>query len=503
MDTAPPFTLTDTSGAVRRLDALHRHGPVLLLFVERDCPTSTATLSALRDCGGHVVVVSEGSPEAARELASLAGDRTVLVETAPYPVSAAYDLQTVPTWVLLNRDGREVERAEGWDAEAAARLLTAVGGDAGAVVTDLPSLKPGCQARNTYDEATGMRLEVEDRAALGSDSGAEDMWERGWHDGLPVVPPTRERVRAMLGGRDPEEELGKVPPAMGMLTMQRLAACAVLAGCDPAYFPLVLAVARAALDPAFNLHGMQNTTHPASPTIVVNGPARERLRMNAASNALGFGNRANATVGRALRLVMALTGGGTPGGLDQSTLGGPHKWTMCFPEREEASPWAPLHVDKGFAPDDSTVSLYCTEGPAMISDHYSGDADALAATLALGLADVWAGAWYPLGADTLLVLCVEHARTFGDAGWSKQQVKERLFELSKRTVGQLKATGSGELTPLITYAQDDDAVVSKFLSPEEIVIVVAGSDAGRFSAVLGPWAGFGLGSTPVTRRVED
>ena len=380
-------------------------------------------------------------------------------------------------------------------------MLEAAGGDPGRIATDLPSLKPGCQARNTYDEATGLRLEAEDRAALASD-GVDEMWERGWHDGLPTVPPTRERVRAMLGGRDPGEELGKVPPAMGLLTMERLAACAVLAGCDPSYFPVVEAVARAALEPAFNLHGMQNTTHPAAPAIVVNGPVRERLGMNGGSNALGFGNRANATIGRALRLVMALTGGGTPGGLDQSTLGGPHKWTLCFPERQEASPWDPLHVDKGFAAGESVVSLYCTEGPAMISDHYSQSADQLAATLALGLAGVWAGAWYPLAAETVLVLCTEHAKTFGDAGWSKQQVRERLFELSKRSVGELKATGSGELTPLITYAQDDGAVVSKFLSPEEIVVVVAGSDAGRFSAVLAPWAGFGLGSTPVSRRVE-
>ena len=509
MSTAPPFVLTDVAGRVHRPVDPHARGPVLLVFAERDCPTSTATLAALRDAGGDLVVVSEGAPEAARELAGIAGDRTVLVETAPYPVSAAYGLQTVPTLVLVSPDGEELRRAEGWDADAVASMLRVVGGDPGAIATDLPSLKPGCQARNTYDETTGMRLEAEDRATLGADGpsssggGVGEMWERGWHDGLPVVPPTRERVREMLGGRDGDWELGKVPPGMGVLTMERLAACAVLAGCAPEHFPVVLAVAEAALDPAFNLHGMQNTTHPASPAIVVNGPVARRIGMNAASNALGFGNRANATIGRALRLVMALTGGGTPGGLDQATLGGPHKFGLCFPEREEASPWAPLHVDKGFDGEESVVSLYCAEGPAMISDHYSQTPEQLAATLALGLAGVWAGAWYPLAAETLLVLCVEHAKTFGDAGWSKQQVKERLFELSKRTVGELKATGSGELTPLITYATDDAVAVPKFLSPDEIVIVVAGSDAGRFSAVLGPWAGFGLGSTPVSRRIEE
>lgn len=503
MSTAPPFTLSDTLGHIHRSDQLTSDGPRLLIFVERDCPTSTATLRALADVGGNLTVISEGSPEAARELADLIPGAPVLIEPAPYPVSQAFDLQTVPTLVLLSPDDTEAQRVEGWDAEAIAQLVSDAGGNASAISTDLPSLKPGCQARNTYDEATGMRLEAEDRALLSDAGGIEEMWANGWHDGLPTVPPTRARVQAMLAGRDPDEELGKVPPGLGMLTMERLAACAVLAGAQPDYFPVIIAVAQAALDPAFNLHGMQNTTHPAAPTIVVNGPIAQRIGMNGGSNAFGFGNRANATIGRTLRLVMALTGGGTPGGLDQSTLGGPHKWTMCFPERESASPWAPLHVDKGYDPEQSLVSLYCTEGPAVISDHYSQDVEGLAATLALGLANAWAGAWYPLAAETVLVVCTEHAKTFADAGWSKQQVKERLFELSKRTVGQLKATGSGELTPLITYAQDDEAVVSKFLSPDEIVIVVAGSDAGRFSAVFAPWAGFGLGSSPVSRLVEE
>src|SRR5688500_3773237 len=187
MKRATSFVLTDVHGAVRPLEELRASGPVLLIFVERDCPTSTAALEALRGAAGNVVVVSEGSPEAARELAGLAGDRTVLVETAPYPVSAAYGLQTVPTFVLVSAEGAERERAEGWDAEAVASMLGQAGGDPFLIATDLPSLKPGCQARNTYDEATGMRLEAEDRAALAS-AGIEQTWERGWHDGLRVVP---------------------------------------------------------------------------------------------------------------------------------------------------------------------------------------------------------------------------------------------------------------------------------------------------------------------------
>src|SRR5207253_4371343 len=168
--------------------------------------------------------------------------------------------------------------------------------------------KPGC----------GSRL-VEPPAGGGLDE-LEDMFERGFTDGLPVVPPTPERVEAMLGGRDPATSFGPVPPAHGEATLQRVASCAVLAGCRPEYFPVVVAAVEAALEPGFNAHGLAVTTQPAGVAIVVNGPARERLRLNGGIGALGPGNRANATIGRALRPVLTLTGGAAPGALDPSTL---------------------------------------------------------------------------------------------------------------------------------------------------------------------------------------
>jgi hypothetical protein len=287
-----------------------------------------------------------------------------------------------------------------------------------------------------------------------------------------------------------------------MLTMERLAACAVMAGCRPDYLPVVEAATRAVLDPAFNLHGIQNTTHFAAPIVIVNGPVRTRIGMNAGSNALGFGNRANATIGRALRLVMCLTGGGTAGGLDQSTLGGPHKFGLCFPEHEEASPWEPLHVTLGHDAATSTVTVVAGEGPAGVSDHYSQTPEALAATLTGALQSAWADTWYPLAAETVLIVCPEHAATFGRAGWSKADLRDRIFADARRRVGDLAAATSGERTPLVARAENDDVELGKFLSPEEIVIVVAGGLAGRFSAVIAPWVGFGLGSAPVTRTVE-
>jgi hypothetical protein len=499
--TAPTFALPDIDGTIRTLDELRGTEPFLVVFAERDCPTSAAVLRALAESEARMVVVSEGRREAARDLAQSTGvPGPVLVEDAPYAVSESYGLATVPTLVLVDPSGEEVRRVVGWDRDAVAELVEAAGGAPTAGWDDLPSLKPGCGSRNTYDEATQTQLERAD-ATLGED-GIEEMWRRGWTDGLPVVPPTRARVDAMLDGRDGSEVLGAVPPVGGELTLERLAACAVLAGCAPAYFPVVRAATEAILDDAFNLHGVQNTTHSAAPVVIVNGPVRGAIGMSSGSNALGFGNRANATIGRTLRLVMCLTGGGTPGGLDQSTLGGPHKLGLCFGEHEEASPWEPLHVEHGYGAGESTVTVVAGEAPAGVSDHYSQTAEGLAATLTAAMQSAWADTWYPLGTETVLVVCPEHAATFRDAGWSKGDLRSWIFRHATRTAGDLRRSGSGELTPLIGLAEDDDTPIGKFLSPEEIVIVVAGGVAGRFSAVIAPWVGFGLGSAMVTRRVE-
>jgi hypothetical protein len=471
--------LSRLDGGVTSISALAADGPTLLVVTEHDCPTSRGALRALAGAGARVVVLSQGRPEAAQRLTSETGSRhlDVVVEVAPYGVSAALGTATVPTFVLLE-DGRPVERREGWDRAAVADLVARAGGE---LTEDggLGGFKPGCQSRHTLDEEVQRDLEVEDAGLAGVDGRVEDLWELGWHDGLPVVPPTSDRVRAMLDGRDPATSLGAIGPAEGEVTFERLAACAVLAGCDPSYWPVVEAAARAVIDPAFNARGIINTTHFASPWIIVNGPVRHRLGMNAGSNVLGPGNRPNATIGRAIRLLMQLTGGGSPGGLDQSTLGGQHKFTACFPEREEASPWEPLHVTLGHEADESVVTVLVGEGPAGVSDHTSEDARGLATTLALsmGNAQVPAGsqAFYPVDSETLLILCPEHATTLGDAGWTKQQLREFIV-----------ANGGG-----------------KHLATHEIVVAVAGGDAGRFSAVVAPWAGWGLGSTMVTRRIEE
>jgi hypothetical protein len=480
--------LARPDGSVTTLEALASSSSVLVVVVERDCPTSRGALRALADAGGRIAVVSQGRAESAHTLVAETGitsERTtgseqqhdVLIELAPYPVSAALEAGTVPTFVVLE-GGNVQDRQEGWDQARVAAMVARVGGELRSC-GGLPEIKPGCQSRHTLEPDVQKRLEDEDATLGGLGGSIEDLWELGWNDGLPVVPPTPERVNAMLGDRDPGTSLGTIGPAQGEVTLERLAACAVLAGCDPSYFPVVEAASRAVMDPAFNAHGIINTTHFASPWIIINGPVRKRLRMNSGSNVLGPGNRANATIGRAVRLLMQLTGGGTPGGLDQSTLGGQHKFTACLPEREEVSPWEPWHVTLGYDANASTVTVMVGEGAAGVSDHTSESAADLATTLALGMgnAQVPAGsrAFYPVNSETLLIVCPEHATMLGQSGWTKQDLREHVV-----------AHGGG-----------------KHLSEEEIVVVVAGGDAGRFSAVVAPWAGWGLGSKPVTRIIEE
>lgn len=480
--------LSKPDGRVGTIAEVAGDDTVLIVVVERDCPTSQGALRALADTDGRVAVVSQGRIEATQSLLAacgmghggdaLAGAVAVLVDTAPYDVSRRLGAATVPSFLLVD-DGVVVAHQEGWDAAVVGQLVARAGGtlrsDGG-----LPGVKPGCQSRHTFDAELQHELEREDAALAGDPAGRiEDLWELGWHDGLPVVPPTPGRVQAMLDGRNPETSLGLLGPAQGEVTYERLAACAVMAGCTPAYWPVVEAGARAVIDPAFNAHGVINTTHFASPWLIVNGPIRNRLGMNAGSNVLGPGNRANATIGRAVRLMMQLTGGGNPGGLDQSTLGGQHKITACIPEHEEASPWEPWHVTCGYDPDISTVLAIVGEGPAGFHDHTSNTPEDLGLTVAkaAGNALVPAGspAFHSAGSETLILLCPEHATTFHQGGWSKQRLREYIVE-----------HGGG-----------------KHADPEELVIIVTGGRVGRFSAVAGPWAGHGLGSTPVLRIIQD
>lgn len=493
---APELGVEDLGGRPASLAGLAKGGPALLLFVSEECPTSALALRRLgplvggwAERGLAAAAVFQDPPEVAARVARRLGwGGSVLSEAAPYATSRAYGLESVPTAVLVDAEGAVAASVVGWDREALTELVSAAGGLAGAELEpppgERPTRKPGCSSKSALDPAL-----VAAMAGAGGLDEMEDMFERGWTDGLPVVPPTPERVAAMLAGRDPASSLGRVPPAMGEATLERVASCAVLAGCRPAYFPVVVAAVEAALDPAFNLHGQAVTTQPVGQLVVVNGPVRAGIGLNSGMGALGPGWRANATIGRALRLVVTLTGGGAPGRLDRSTLGQPGKLSACLAEDEETSPWEPLHVERGYSPRSSVVTLVACDAPLSISEHRSRTPEDLAWVLGWAAASAWSTNWWPLEGPSLYVICPEHAAMFAGAGWGKDRLRQAMFDAVSRPARELRR---GETTPAV-HASDPEAPIRKWRSPESIMLVVAGGEAGRFSAVLGPCSGMGAG----------
>jgi len=501
---APELLVTGTDPESITIDRLTSGGCALLLFVSAECPTSAVAMRtigglcrAFEQAGLSSTAIFEDPLEVALRIASRVGwTGRVAGQVPPYQTSRAYRLISVPTTFLVNQAGEIVARIVGWDQPALADLIQQAAEITGTPLpvpqATGPVRKPGCSSKAAIDPELAAAMD----APAGTDE-LEEMFERGWTDGLPVIPPTPERVEAMLGAHDGTMSLGAVPPAKGEATLARLAACAVLAGCRPDYFPVVIAAARAALDPLFNLHGQAVTTQPAGQLIVVNGPVRHAIGMNSGMGVLGPGNRANMTIGRALRLLVTLTGGARPGGLDRATLGQPGKIGFCVAEDEEVSPWQPLHVERGFGPGQSVVTVIGCDAPLSISDHRSRTPEDLAYVLAWAAASAWSTNWWPLREPSVFVICPEHAEMFRAAGWTKQQLREFMFAAVRKPAAELRR---GETTPFV-HASDPAAEVPKWASPELIVLLVAGGEAGRYSAVLGPCTGMGF--QIVSREVEQ
>ena len=338
------------------------------LVVKKDCPTCALIeplipLLAERVKGGLSVYVQDdpafpGNFEA--------------VDDRELDFSWRNEIEIVPT--LLRGDHSGSERVVGWD-RAEWREFTGIG----KLGEDLAPHRPGCGSR-TLEPGMPEKLAAR-HAGFGARkvelAAAEDemeaCFERGWTDGLPVVPPTPERVLRMLGGAEREagEVIGLIPPDRVPCTIEKLAINAVMAGCKPEYFPLVIATVEAALDDRFCMHGLLCTTYFSSPVVIVNGPAAKRTGMNSGVNALGQGNRANAAIGRALQLVIRNVGGGLPGGIDRAAMGNPGKYTYCFAEDESDPHWPSLGMDRGFSRGDSVVSLFAGEGLQAIVDQQS------------------------------------------------------------------------------------------------------------------------------------
>src|SRR5687767_1259903 len=276
------------------------------------------------------------------------------------------------------------------------------------------------------------------------DDPVELAYARGWTDGLPVTPPTDERVIAMLKGtaRSSGEVVGRIPPFLAECTVEKVAINAVMAGCKPEYMPVLLAAIEAALEPVFTLHGVLATTYFSSPVIIVNGPVARRIGMNSGINALGQGNRANATIGRALQLIVRNVGGGRPGEADRATFGNPGKYTFCFAEDESDAGWQPLSVSRGFARGKSTVTLFQGEGVQGIVDQKSRSPEELARSLALGLCAMG----HPKLAQmqrAILVLSPEHYAIFAEGGWDRKRIEAAILAATVRPGKDLVAGAQG------------------------------------------------------------
>jgi hypothetical protein len=391
--------------------------------------------------------------------------------------------------------GRPVERVDGWDREAWRRMTGRP--DLGRT---LPDHLPGCAAKNVDPEAPAAAVTLRSRRVrLGE---REDVHEavdtRGWTDGLPVVPPTQQRVAAMLSGtvRDPGEVVAVMPPAFANVTVEKVAVNAVMAGCRPEYLPVVLAAVSAAATDTFNIHGVAATTHFVGPVVVVNGPVTRGLGMNAGGNALGPGNRANMTIGRALNLVIRNVGGARPGQIDRATLGSPGKLSFCFAEDEERSPWSSLAAERGVPTGRSAVTLFAGVGPQPVVDQRSTTAESLAGSLALSLRTV-AHAKLAGRADAMVVVAPEHAAIFGRAGWDKSRLRDELLERLTLPAPEM-ARGAGGIAEGLLKPVDGS--VSKFAS-DGLWFVHAGASAGMYSAIVAGWVNGSAGSQMTTVEV--
>jgi len=471
----------------------------LIAVVKRDCPTCVLIEPVLAElaAGKPLAVFTQDDPGFPESIGQPIDDTAL-------NVSHTLAIDIVPT--LIRREGgREVARTYGWDRNEWQRVS---GQDN--LGASLPAMRPGCGALNVEPakredllirfEQTGLSAR---RVEFGEDEDEiEAIYERGWTDGLPVVAPTQRRVLRMLAGtvRDPKEVIGLCPPNLAPLTVEKVAINAVMAGCKPEYLPVVLAAVEAALDPAFAMHGVLATTMFVGPVLVVNGPIRRQLSMNARGNALGQGNRANATIGRALQLVIRNVGGGRPQEVDRATLGNPGKYTYCFAEDEEGSSWEPLSTDFGLARGVSSVTVFAGFGLQGVVDQKSRTPESLARSMAESLKAIHNVKLAP-ACDAMLVVCPEHERTFRQAGWSKQRLLDELMQLCEIPGDSLVrgVRGIDEGYP----ASVAGTTRNKF-RPGGLLIVRAGGGAGMFSGIIGGWSSGGAaGSLPVNREVKS
>ena len=333
----------------------------------------------------------------------------------------------------------------------------------------------------------------------------DTFYTSGWTDGLPVVPPTKDRVAEMLAGAqvDGDDLVGSVPSQRRYMTAEQAAVNAVMAGCEPSYFPIVLAALGAAFDPEFNLPVVCTSTGGAAICVLASGRLATATGMNSGHNALGTGCRANATIGRAVHLAATNFLGSRSQGTDGTSLGHPGKYSFCFAEADPVEGWEPLRVDLGYGRADTTVTVIAAEAPRQVANHLNGEPEGIAATVASAIRVPFHFAAGKGGAQFIVVLGPEHSTAFIESGWSRRQVQTALHEMSRISPEALTAAGVKlELGSHHDMRPETDGLLTTVRSPDDILVVTAGGAGGGWSAVIGAWAP-SKHSQVVTRRVRE
>ena len=470
------------------------------MVVKDDCETCHLTLPVLEE-----LAESEGT------LTVISQDRSDfppgfdVIYDRELDISWHLGTETTPT-IYRIAGGEVIDQQAGWLRSGWDRVTGNRNLGAG-----LPSRRPGCGSDTMLPEVYQSLLRRHSpyrlssrRVALGdSEDPIEAAFARGWTDGLPVTPPTEERVAAMLEGTSlsPDEVVCVMPPDLAECNVEKVAINAVMAGCLPEYLPVVLAAVKAAATSRFNIHGISATTYFTGPVLVINGPIRHRIGMNSGINALGPGNRANLTIGRALNLVVRNVGGARPGGVDRAALGSPGKLSFCFPEDEEGSPWGSLAVERGFSPQESTVTLFAGHGPIEIVDQKSRAPESLARTFALQLRMLGHPKLAGMS-DAIVVVSPEHARIFREAAWSKARLRHQILSLLTLPTDEMVAGAGGTAEGLPPALAAKKRAVGKF-TPEGLWFVHAGGDAGMFSAIISGWIGGATSSQMTTVAIHS
>lgn len=471
----------------------------LILVGKRDCATCVmleTVFGELAQGDTPLTVYSQDDPTFPSSVSDVIDDTSL-------EQSYRLHIETVPTLIRVEKGG-EVGRIVGWNRPEW-ESFTGVNG----LGESLPEFRPGCGSLSVQPGVveslavrfgdTKLRSRTVEIAPL--EDEIESIYERGWTDGLPVVPPTPERVLRMLEGteREPSEVVGIIPPDLAECTVEKVGINAVMAGCKPEYLPVVLAAVEAACMDEFCMHGLLATTWFSGPMVLVNGPIAESIGMNSGGNALGQGNRANATIGRALQLVIRNVGGGRPGGVDRATLGQPGKYTFCFAEDESDPCWEPHSVTRGMDAGVSAVTLFAADGVQGVFDQLSRTPESLTRTFAVCLRGV-AHPKMAMVSDAFVVVSPEHLRVYREGGWSKAKLEEELRKLLMFPGEEMIRGAGGIAEGLPEHLKD--VTVPKFRDGG-LNIVRAGGKAGLFSAIIGGWLASGdLGSSPVTKEID-